>query len=209
MIELVLSLAIGLAVPIGLLVGRRAFVAASERRYRPRPANHPLPARAMAMPAPPRRVAIPVIAEPEAIAISTVGRGRRAEAPAGPAPIAGTSSTAQPASVSRPSTSGSSRTSRRWPKVRRQAVDLTRQPGTPVEPISDHVHLRAGRYPGSSDVVADRPVTLDRVPPWLATDTPECPGCAASRSKGANFCARCGRPIEHFATEQRGAAKRS
>ena len=200
MIELVLSLAIGLAVPIGLLVGRRAFVAASERRYRPRPANHPLPARAFAIPAPPRRMAIPVVAEPEAIAISTVGGGRRAQAPARPA---------QPAPVSRPPTSGSSRTSRRWPKVRREAVDPTRQPGAPVEPIGDHVHLRAGRYPGSSDAATDRPITLDRVPPWLATDTPECPGCAASRSKGANFCARCGRPIERFATEQRGTAKRS
>ena len=88
-------------------------------------------------------------------------------------------------------------------------MDATKQPGALVEPISDHVHLRAGRYPGSPDAPSDRPITLERVPPWLATDTPECPGCAASRSKGANFCARCGRPIEHFATEGRGAAKQS
>jgi len=84
---------------------------------------------------------------------------------------------------------------RTWLLARRERIRSKPPAVVPITPLEDHVHMRAGRYPGSPMSGLSTPRPLDRVPPWVGGEAADCPRCAISRSKGANFCNRCGRAL--------------
>jgi len=84
---------------------------------------------------------------------------------------------------------------RSWLLARRERARSKPRAVVGIMPLEDHIHMRAGRYPGSTMDGLSTPRPLDRVPPWVGGDAADCPRCAISRSKGANFCNRCGRAL--------------
>lgn len=209
MIELLLAVTIGLTVPIALVLGRRAVISASLRRGRSRPATQ-----LSAPPAATKRddrlweaIQVYPIPKPKKDR-AALARPAKPDRPPAALPVS------RPA-ASRPATreSAASRapaTATPGRLFRRSSSKASPPPGAPVEQIGDHVHLRAGRYPGlPATGQAATPRTLDRVPPWLAAEEEtDCPGCMTSRSKGAAFCIRCGRRLDSAPSQQRNASSR-